>query len=225
MASKRGWSRYRPPGEPRTESGAPLDPKPAPKPRSPRKQRTKPKASSAARPGTPWARPLVVRGMGVGVVGGSARAGRAATPADDDTSGDVDLELLDEAFIADGLAAARSEEGDRQPVAVHLDEYSMTVEYFDPAKDESRYVETNSYSDDVTVRVRKNFYTGYDKPTPFDITVVDPAAMVEAARDALADSEDAYTWEVRVSVPPDGTEPLMVARVSGKDTVERTSAP
>ena len=168
---------------------------------------------------------MVCRGIVGAVVVGCGRAVRAATYHDDDTSGDVDLELLDEAFIADGLAAARSEEGDRQPVAVHLDEYSMTVEYFDPAKDESRYVETNSYSDDVTVRVRKNFYTGYDKPTPFDITVVDPAAMVEAARDALADSEDAYTWEVRVSVPPDGTEPLMVARVSGKDTVERTSAP
>jgi hypothetical protein len=89
----------------------------------------------------------------------------------------------------------------------------------------SRYRPPGEPRTESGVRVRKNFYTGYDKPTPFDITVVDPAAMVEAARDALADSEDAYTWEVRVSVPPDGTEPLMVARVSGKDTVERTSAP
>lgn len=229
MASKRGWSRYRPPGEPRTESGAPLDPKPAPKPapkpQSPRKQRTKPKPSSAAKAGPqPWLRPLVVLGIVVAVVVGIALAVRAGDD-DDYTSGGVDLELLDEEFIADGLAAARSEEGERQPVAVYLNEYSMTVEYFDPAKDESRYVETNSYSDDVTVRVKKNFYTGYDKPTPFDITVVDPAAMVRATREVLDDAEDAYSWEVRVSVPQDETTPVMVARVSAQDDVERTSAP
>jgi hypothetical protein len=143
---------------------------------------------------------------------------------DDGISGDVGVELLDVGFIEDSLAAAREEQGDQPAVAVHLDEYGMTVEYFDPTRDQTRYVETNGYSDDITVRITDNFYTDY-KPQPFDLALVDPAAMVQAVEDALEDSEDPYTWEVRISVEEEGTTPVMVTRVSGDERVERTSAP
>ncbi|KRB78001.1 hypothetical protein ASE01_07450 [Nocardioides sp. Root190] len=159
----------------------------------------------------------------VGVVGlVIVLAIRAA--GDDDPARDVRLDLLDVDFISDSLAAAGKEQGEVPAVAVHLDQYGMTVEYFDPVRDQTRYVETNGYSEDITVRITDNFYTDY-KPQPFDLAVVDPAAMVQAVEDALDDSEDPYSWEVRINVEEDGSTPVMVTRIFADERVERTTAP
>lgn len=231
MARKRRWSRYQPPTERRDESGGPADPpKPVPQPAAKPKPRSQPRsqpkrqstpATRASR--APWAKPLVVLGIVVAVVVAIVIAVQAGKD-DGGGLGEVDTKLLDESFIRSGLAAARDAEGERQPVAVHLDEYSMTVEYYDPAKDQTRYVERNSYSDSYTVRVEKNFYSDY-KPVPFDLTAADPARMIAAVRQALEKSEDPYTWEVRIRVEQGESTPRMVAHAGGKGSADVTSAP
>lgn len=229
MGSKKRWSRYRPPAERRTETGTPVvpdrspgsTPRPSPKPGSKSGVKAGAKAGAKGTP-KPWMRPAVVTGIVGVVVMVIVLAIRAA--GDDDLAREVRVDLLDVDFISDSLAAARKEQGEAPAVAVHLDEYGMTVEYFDPVRDQTRYVETNSYSEDITVRITDNFYTDY-KPQPFDLAVVDPAAMVRAVEDALDDSEDPYSWEVRISVEEGGTTPVMVTRVSADERLERTTAP
>ncbi len=226
MAKKSRWSRYRPPAEPRTEAGIPIDPPartPEPKPaRRPERKPTR-KPTAPHRPPS-WVKPLVVLAVVVAVVVGIALA--VASGGDDDAfdNADVETETLQKAFIERGLAAAAAEEPDRGAVAVHLDEYGMTVEYFDPAKDESRYVETRTYTEDRTIRVEKNFYSDF-KPQPFDLAVVDPDAMIRSVEAALGEADDPYSWEVRIRVEDGDTTPTMVTRVSAKESVERTAAP
>lgn len=228
MARKRRWSRYQPPAERRDETGGPADPpKPTPKPTQAAKPRPTPKprpkpSTRAAK--APWVKPLLVLGIVVAVVVAIAVAVQAGGDGDGDGLGDVDIRLLDESFIRSGLDAAREAEGGRQPVAVHLDEYSMTVEYYDPAKDQTRYVERNSYSDGYSVRVENNFYSDY-KPVPFDLAKADPARMIAAVRQVLDKTEDPYTWEVKIRVEQGESTPRMVAHAGGKSSADVTSAP
>ncbi|MEV5001465.1 hypothetical protein [Nocardioides sp. LML1-1-1.1] len=230
MARKRRWSRYQPPAERRDEAGGPADlPGPAPRPAARPKPTPRPQPKSQQKPatpapGAPWVKPLVVLGIVVAVVVAIVVAVQAGGDDDGDGLGTVDTKLLDESFIRSGLADAREAEGERRPVAVHLDEYSMTVEYYDPAKDQTRYVERNSYSDGYTVRVENNFYSDY-KPVPFDLAVADPARMVAAVHQVLEESEDPYTWEVKIRVEQGESTPRMVAHAGGKDSVDITSAP
>lgn len=122
MARKRRWSRYRPPVERRTEAGEPVRPAKPPAqvpPKAPRKPKP---VSASGRPGA--GRPLVVLAVVVAVVVGIVLAVRAG--GDDDRASGVETELLDEAFIREGLAdAARAVPGG-SPVAVRLNEYSLT---------------------------------------------------------------------------------------------------
>lgn len=240
MARKRRWSRYRPPAERRTESGQPVD-QPRPRPEAgPRtkpvtqpvtqpisKPTSRPRSKAKSKPratGTPSrGKPFVVLGVVVAVVVAIVLAVRAGND-DDYRSGGVERKLLDETFVRDGLTTAAAELPGQQPVAVRLNEYSLTVEFYDPNADVTRYVERNSYSDDLTIRVSKNRYTEY-KPVPFALSEVDPARMVAAAEQALDRTEDPYTWEVVIRVEQDEDTPRMIAHAGGKDNVDITSAP
>lgn len=226
MANKSRWSRYRPPAEKRDETGQPVGaPKPKPKPRSKPRPRATPKVmppKAKARSGvqlSSWVGLLVVVAALAIVVAIIV----AANSGDDDPNAEIDSSLLTEEFIGESLAEALAVEG-KDAVSVRLSEYDLTVEYFDPNKRESRYFETNDYIDGYRVRVEKSHYDDY-QPRPFDLSTIDAATMIAAVKDALTETNDVYSYSLRIAADRETGVVSVVVSVSGDESVEVTSAP
>lgn len=142
---------------------------------------------------------------------------------DDDTTSEIDRKLLTVDFVTESIERAVEEEGPKA-VSLQLTEYGLTVEYFDPNDRESRYFETNSYTDGYELRVETTHYENY-QPVPFDLAVLSPARIVGAVEEALESAEDAYTFTLRASVDRESGEVSMVTSVSGEESVDITQAP
>ncbi len=225
MASKRRWSRYKPPAEKRDETGQPVavrNAKPKPKPRSRSTSKVmppKPKARAGVKLSS-WVGFLIVV-VSLAVVVGIIVAANSGD--DEGISGDVDTSLLTEDFIDEGLAQALKVEG-KDAVSVRLSEYDLTVEYFDPNNRETRYFETNDYVEGYELRVEKSHYDSY-QPVPFDLSTIDAATMIAAVKDALTKTDDVYTYDLRIDVDRDTGDVQWVVSVGGDDSIQVTSAP
>lgn len=226
MAKKRSWSRYQPPAEKRTEDGQRVQPK--------QKPAAKPRPQQSRRPAKPTPTPAKQTGSAVGglialvvvvaVIVIIAVVVAVNSDSDDDNNPDLDLSLLTVDFIGDTLAKATAEEGS-DAVSVRLDEYGMTVEYFDPNKRQSRYFETRGYREDgYTLRVEKSYYDDY-QPRPFDLSVLEPEDLVAAVEEALERTDDIYTYSLRVEADRQSGDVSIVTNVSGDDSISVTRAP
>lgn len=110
------------------------------------------------------------------------------------------------------------EEGDRASL-VRFDEYELSVEYFDPTENQIRTVETNSYTDGYNVRVQENHYDDY-RPKPFDLGLVEPAAVVTAVEDALTRVDDPYSFSLRIEPDRETGQVRMVTSVPGDEAID-----
>lgn len=236
MASKRGWRRYRPPSERRDERGRPVgrsspraagaakpDRSPGPpdpgRPSKADRRRAARSAAAAKRSKGSLAGLLV----GLGVVAVVVGIVVAAQSDDGDDTSQIDTELLNVEFVTRSLDRAVEEEGEKA-VSLRLTEYGLTVEYFDPNARESRYFETNSYTEGYELRVEETRYEDY-QPRPFDVSVLSPARIVAAVEDALGGVDDPYSFSLRVSADQESGAVSMVTSVSGDDSVDVTQAP
>lgn len=241
MARSRRWKGYQPPQAPRTEEGRVVDDLPPAPPASPDESRpgrtpkstSKPAAQRERRAGqqkqhqkkaaTPrrhagrWWLAGIVAAIVVVV------AIVANSDGDDDGNDGVRREALTAAFVEKAFANARAEAGggSLEVVSVRLSEYDVSVEYYDPNRDESRIVETDTYGDGYDVRVEPNRYRDY-RPRPFDLTVVDPTRFVASVTDALADADDPDYVTAEVRVDPDSGRIEQSVRVSADEDVDRT---
>ena len=225
MASKRSWKRYRPPSERRDESGRAVEQATSATART----KTAPPRDTRPRPSRAGSAPKAHRSawvgvlVGLGVVAVVVGIVVAAQSDDGDDTSQIDTELLNVEFVTRSLDRAIEEEGEKA-VSLRLTEYGLTVEYFDPNARESRYFETNSYTEGYELRVEETRYEDY-QPRPFDVSVLSPARIVAAVEDALGGVDDPYSFSLRVSADQESGEVSMVTSVSGDDSVEVTQAP
>ena len=233
MAGNKRWDRYRPPSEKRNESGRPISSAAKPKPTTSKSAATKsaatkpaatkPAASSSGSRTVPVTAALIVGFVVIVIV-----AVVVAVNSDSEASGDnpdIDRSLLTVDFIGSSFARATEVEGE-QAVSVRLDEYGVTVEYFDPNKRQIRSFETRGGDDGgYTLRVEESYYDDY-QPRPFDLAVLDPADLIADVDAALEKVDDATTFYVRIEADRETGEVAVVTRVSGNgDHVTVTSAP
>ncbi len=223
------WSRYRRPSttkpepgedataaESQAEPGAKAKVKAKPViPPPPKRKSTEKSRSKSSRDGTgkrTWRSPaavLAVLGAGVAVAIGVA-ANNGGTEEDA-----VDTTLLDEAFLRGAFDRATEEVGD-QVIGVQLNYYSLSIETFDPTADRlTTYQETDSL-DGYELRVENNHYDDY-RPRPFDLSDIEPAALVAAAEEALEHTEAPERFDVRVEADNESGEVTVVATASGED--------
>lgn len=179
------------------------------------------KRSKAAAKGSKGSRTGLLAGLAIVAVVVGVFA--IAQSGDDDATSEIDRKLLDVDFVSASIERAIEEEGD-QAVSLQFTEYGLTVEYFDPNARESRYFETNSYTDGYELRVETTRYESY-QPVPFDLALLSPARIVGAVEEALESAEDAYTFSLRASVDRESGEVSMVTSVSGEESVDVTQAP
>jgi hypothetical protein len=209
------WSRYRRPGEPRSETDTAEDPKPAavktkPKPTSTKGSSSKPvdsqgskkqdgkKSGSGKKTGgkAGW----IVGGVLVAAVGIPVTIGViAANTYGGSDSSDIGTETLEESFVSDALDGAAEIVGN-QATRLSLDEYGLEVTAYDPTTDELKTYTVDTYTDGYTLRVEENAYDDY-RPKPFYIDSVEPGVLISAAEDVLGRIDDPYTYDV--SVEPD----------------------
>lgn len=240
MAKKRRWSRYQPPVDKRDEDGARLS-----APRQPAKAASRTGSSSSSRSAssskpkskpTPkqsstsetklssWIRTLIALAIITPIVVIIIVAVKAGDGGDgSNRNPDLDTGLLNREFIEKSLAQALEVEG-KDAVALRLDEYGMSIEYFDPNERQRRVFETNDYIDGYTLQVEDSYYDDY-MPRPFDLTVVDADTMIAAVNDALTRTDDIYTFRLLIEADRETGEVATVVTVSGDESVEVTSAP
>lgn len=238
--SRKRWSRYEPPSEPRGEDGAATGttgtttrssgrgatktkPQPTSGPRSAAKQPAKQPARKPARQPARqpakqshrvawWSGGILL----AAVVGLPVAVGVIAAATDDEAGSEpVDLTLLDEGLVADGLAGAAAEVGE-QAVTVRLSEYALQVEFYDPNADQVRTYEVDKYTDGYRVQVEDNHYDDY-RPRPFDLATVDAGVLVDVTEQAIARAEDPYAYSVDVRADRDTGEVEIAVWVSTED--------
>ncbi|WP_377324495.1 hypothetical protein ACFJIY_06555 [Pimelobacter simplex] len=217
MAQQPRWKRYRRPGDPRTEDGTPATPRTPTAPKKPAAP-TAPKKPAAP---TSRNRPWLVAGVVVAVVGVIALVAVLARGGDDGPArNEVDTEVLDGDFVTTALAHAVEAAPGQQPVSVRLDEYGLSVEYFDPNTEVVRTIETAHYDPDgYRVRNRENEYDDY-APGRFPLDLAAPGAMIDQVRAALDRAEGAWAWRLEIQVDPASRDVVMTTDVSASDAVE-----
>lgn len=211
--SKKRWSTYRPPSQPRDESGGePTARTPTP----PKQQAGRPAPKSAQVRKRAW----VIGGALAAVAAAAVFVGVAVNQSADELP-DADRRLLDRTFVADGLRMAAEAEQRRHPFRITLREYLLRVEYFDATEGQIRSYEFNGYSEGYQVKVEDNYYDDY-QPRPFRLDAVDSDTLVTTAEEALDGAEDPYSFTVTVEVDRDSgiTEVVAVAAEEAGDDLE-----
>ena len=138
---------------------------------------------------------------------------------------DIDRSLLTVDFIGSSLAKAQAVEGD-QAIGVRIDEYGVTVEFFDPNERQIRRFETHGYDEGgYTLRVDESYYDDY-QPRPFDLTALSPARLVADINAALDKADGATSFYVRIEADRETGKVAVITRISGDgDQINVTSAP
>lgn len=246
MAKKRRWSRYQPPADRRDENGGRVSPprqaadaasrstssrssgssrstsEAKPKPQSKPGAKAPQSTSASESKLSSWIRALIALAVIVPIVVIIIVAVKAGG-GDSNPNPDLDTDLLNREFIANSLALALEVEG-KDAVALRLDQYGMSVEYFDPNARQRRLFETNDYVEGYTLRVEESYYDEY-MPRPFDLAIIDADTMIAAVNDALTRTHDIYTYRLLIEADRETGEVSMVVDVDGEDSVEVTSAP
>lgn len=224
MAEQPRWKRYRRPGDPRTEDGTPA---------TPRTSTAKKRAPAATKPATTKGKPAPAParksrswlgvGAGVAVVAVIVLVAALARSGDDGPDhGTVETETLAEDFVTTGLAHAVEASPGQQPISVRLDEYGLSVEFYDPNTEKVRTVETVRYdADGYRVQTRDNEYDDYH-PGRFPLDLAQPGAMIDQVRGALARADAPWSWRLEIEVDDESRDVAMTTSVSASDDIEET---
>lgn len=206
MAEQPRWKRYRRPGEPRPEDGTPAAKKPTPKKSAP----------------APRNRSGLALGAAVAVVGVIALVVALVRSGDDGPDrGSVQTEVLAEDFVSAALAHATEAAPGQQPITVRLDEYGLSVEFYDPNTEKVRTVETAHYDPDgYRVRTRDNEYDDYH-PGRFPLDLAQPSAMIAQVRAALDRADGPWSWRLEIEVDDASRDVVMTTDVSADEDVEQ----
>ncbi|WP_141014426.1 hypothetical protein [Nocardioides sambongensis] len=165
----------------------------------------------------------------IGVVG-AATSGGDSDSSSGSGFGDLDTEFLDDGLITTAIEEAESSAAavkGATPVELSVDEYGLTITYYDPNRDQVRTFEKDAYDPaGYQVQVEDNYFEDY-RPRPLPLEDLDPAVFVEVGEGAIEESEEPYSYQVSAKADLDSGELRIRADVSdggGDDVVEVTDA-